>query len=281
MELEREIYSAEILEDGALYVRLHGGEKLHLRPNDPAIMDVHRKAGYTYSEDNIGCLKHIRGIHEKGNLDNYIDGLCILFGVAVQKEYERHYHPEHDDEIMDIGANVGVAAVRFGRQLGRDGRLIAVEPMPGNLEYLRRNIEENKLKDTIEVVPAAAWNEKGTESMFVGKAPGWNKISDNDGMVYGYQRMIQVATDTVDNIVKEYGLTPSFMKIDTEGSEIPVITGAKNTIRSYPISMAIEAHSVKGKNNGDAIKGMLRNMGMHIQPDTGVASDIIFARKAV
>ena len=39
--------------------------------------------------------------------------------------------------------------------------------------------------------------------------------------------------DTVDNLVREYNLNPGFIKIDAEGAECLVFSGALGTIKKY------------------------------------------------
>src|SRR5690606_35486244 len=45
--------------------------------------------------------------------------------------------------VADIGANVGLHAVFFGRRVAPGGRVFAFEPEPSNYQYLRGNIERN------------------------------------------------------------------------------------------------------------------------------------------
>ena len=42
---------------------------------------------------------------------------------------------------------------------------------------------------------------------------------------------------TIDNLVKEYGLTPSFIKLDVEGFDFAAIKGAVNTMRSGAVRL--------------------------------------------
>ncbi|MER6008701.1 FkbM family methyltransferase [Nonomuraea angiospora] len=49
--------------------------------------------------------------------------------------------------VLDVGANIGVYTCTGAARLPEDGSLIAFEPVPENIGYLRRNVERNDLAD--------------------------------------------------------------------------------------------------------------------------------------
>lgn len=280
-DLNREIESTEILSDKTLYVKFNNGYRFHLRPNDPAIMDVHRRFNYTYSEDNIRGLRHINHIHERENLDNYVDALCILFDVLSFGDYERTYKPERGHRIIDVG-DMGVTAVHFGKQIGDEGKLILIEPHPVNVEYLKRNIEENGLKN-IEVVPKAAWNKKGKTTLFEGKAPGWGSVYDDGLHTYGSDKTTEIEIDTIDNITHELGMYDfNLLKMDIEGGEREAFRGAVNTLRyNNKMRIAFESHNVNGRMTHVEIIQFLHGLGYITELDykEGNLNGLIYARK--
>jgi FkbM family methyltransferase len=56
--------------------------------------------------------------------------------------------------MFEIGANIGTQTIYFAKS-GLFSKIIAIEPDPANLEFLRRNIELNALQDVVTVVPCA------------------------------------------------------------------------------------------------------------------------------
>ena len=62
------------------------------------------------------------------------------------------FAPQHETVIVDLGANIGLAALFLVSKLNV-ARLICIEPNPANVELLRRNLEF--MKDRLEVVEAA------------------------------------------------------------------------------------------------------------------------------
>ena len=70
--------------------------------------------------------------------------------------------------ILDLGANIGVAAAFFSRCYPT-ASLVCVEPVPDNLRLLRRNIEANNLR--IDVLPAAVGPGDGKVVMEISSDP--------------------------------------------------------------------------------------------------------------
>ena len=133
-----------------------------------------------------------------------------IFNLQV---YERMFSVERGNVVIDVGANIGVFTIKAARQVGPTGKVIAIEPEPGNLALLRKNA---KHLANVVVVGKAASSSKGREKLY-GAPKSWLfSTTDNDNYGLGY---IEVEADTVDNIVSELGLDRvDFIKIDVEGT---------------------------------------------------------------
>jgi FkbM family methyltransferase len=62
--------------------------------------------------------------------------------------------------VADVGAGVGYFTCLLARAVGTRGRVIAFEPWPVAVRYLRHNVQLNGL-DNVTVVPAAAFDRSG------------------------------------------------------------------------------------------------------------------------
>jgi hypothetical protein len=107
------------------------------------------------------------------NLEPNIMGYLMLLEFLRVKRYEegaidllsRH---ASEGDIVDIGANEGSYSLCLGRLAAAvNNRILAFEPLPANLELLRRNVTMNGLADTIEVVPTAVGSRQGEVTLFV------------------------------------------------------------------------------------------------------------------
>jgi FkbM family methyltransferase len=135
------------------------------------------------------------------------------------------------DCIWDVGANVGAYTSRFLDRAGPEGRVIAFEPVPANVEQLRRLAPAPRLT----VVPAAlgATNAELTlvvsgqdgETSHIGAGPGALTVDARRG----------------DSLVEEGLPSPDIVKIDVEGFEGDVLDGAPVALHGAR-GVVIEVH---------------------------------------
>jgi FkbM family methyltransferase len=140
------------------------------------------------------------------------------------------------DCVLDIGANVGQMTLEAALLVGAAGRVIAIEPAPGNLALLQAHVEANGFADRVEVVPAACCAVHGGQAVLqiIGIAPsaigsGHNLGSRSD--FHGPQCRLSVPAVSIDGLCRERNLSPAVIKIDVEGAEIEVLRGAVETLR--------------------------------------------------
>lgn len=62
--------------------------------------------------------------------------------------------------VYDIGANIGYVSLSLAKRVGPHGSVFAFEPVPKNIEFLRRTLEVNDLT-TVKLLEAAASNASG------------------------------------------------------------------------------------------------------------------------
>lgn len=132
------------------------------------------------------------------------------------------------DLCFDLGAHLGN---RTRAWLGLGARVVAIEPQPLCVDWLRRWFGDNP---DVELVPKAVGAEPGEATMWlsrltptvstlssswrsaVGESPGFSGVR--------WQESTKVEVTTMDELIAEYGV-PSFCKIDVEGAELEVLQG--------------------------------------------------------
>lgn len=60
----------------------------------------------------------------------------------------------------------------------------------------------------------------------------------------------EILIDTLDNFVLKNNISPSLIKLDVEGYEIPVLKASQKTLSNYDVDMFIETHRDECKNLG-------------------------------
>jgi FkbM family methyltransferase len=125
-----------------------------------------------------------------------------------------------DDLFVDVGANIGSYSVLASAVCGAHS--VAVEPDPGTMESLKRNIGVNGVDSHVTLVEAALGAERGTVNFTVGRDTTNHVATDIDVST----REVQLRT--LDEILD--GKSPVLIKIDVEGYEAEVMKGASNTL---------------------------------------------------
>lgn len=130
--------------------------------------------------------------------------------------------------VCDIGANVGFYSLLAARKAAK---VLAFEPLPENLTFLRRHRELNSLQQ-IEVFPFAASDHDG-QGMFA-IVPG----NRSEGSLRPDGTM-PVRTIKLDSL----GIVPDLIKIDVEGNEYAVLCGARQTLTAHHPSILVALHT--------------------------------------
>jgi len=133
------------------------------------------------------------------------------------------------DFFVDVGANVGLYSVWVSHATGAS--TIALEPVPGTFEALRKNVRLNYLEALIEPLQTAAGEVAGNILM----------TSDKGGLDHIVQEQVEgaiaVPVARLDDVLN--GRCPFAMKIDVEGFERQVLRGAAATLRDRRLNAIV------------------------------------------
>ncbi len=144
------------------------------------------------------------------------------------------------DVVLDVGANIGFFTIRFGRQVGANGRVIASEPTSHYRTVLERNLAENGLtnvqildyglSDRADTVPI----DIGQSSATMHSPAGFDKVL--------FQEVILIAR--LDDVATSLALRRlDFVKIDVDGHDPFVLRGAWDTLLEYsPVVLMEVSH---------------------------------------
>lgn len=149
---------------------------------------------------------------------------------------------------IDVGANIGLYTCLAA---SRGKQVVAVEPLPSNLDLLYKNLIRNGLLN-VEVFPLGLAAGSGIRRLFGAQTgasflPGWADTSERYCTV--------VPVNTLDAIVgTRFDGLPLLIKMDVEGFETEVLEGAKYTLELNPkpvwmVEICLNQHHPGGLNN--------------------------------
>ncbi len=167
--------------------------------------------------------------------------------------------------IIDIGANIGTFTT-FAAYRSPRARIISVEPEPGNLAMLRKNIERNGLQQRVTVVPAAIGGTDGTVTLHItDKSSGGHSLYHR----YGNTRDVQVPMISLGSLMQQHGTTTcDYLKLDCEGGEYEALYALSSDELKRIRFMAVEYHhfSDNPRHTPDALQAHLREHGFTVTP---------------
>jgi len=181
---------------------------------------------------------------------------------SANTEYEPEtalfFQVEKGKCFLDVGANVGI----YTKQLALRGvPVYAFEPSPKTFEILRQN---TRGLPNVKVFSYALGDKNAEISFYVHEQSnsGYDGLYNEQQLVstvYGNKdvKKIKVRVRTLDSFhFKNVGL----IKIDTEGYEYPILTGAIQTLKKQKPKLIIEIHEPIWKND-ILIMNLLRKIG--------------------
>jgi FkbM family methyltransferase len=119
------------------------------------------------------------------------------------------------DTVLDLGANVGIAAIFLATRLSPD-RVVCVEPSPENFALLEENLRRNVASAT--AIRAAVTPRPGRFRLAQVAAPGELRVLEGRGDIEGV---------TLEEIMDRAGLERvGLLKVDIEGGEMPLFERA-------------------------------------------------------
>ncbi len=136
--------------------------------------------------------------------------------------------------VYDVGANVGFFTLLASRIVGQEGAVVAFEPLPANVQALRRHVELNRAGN-VTIVEAAVSDRRGRARFDTARNPAMGGLATNGAL--------EVETGRLDEFVSERSLPkPDLMKIDVEGAEVRVLQGAIRCIEEARPAIVLSAH---------------------------------------
>jgi FkbM family methyltransferase len=153
--------------------------------------------------------------------------------IPIRSPYEHHLekYMKCNSVFIDVGANVGLWTEYMAK---KDVKVYAFEPSPEPFKKLKGL---SKRYSNIVLFPHALGEADYKAELKLHKSSGHASLTMESSDYTGNH--ISVAVRSLDSFnIQDVGL----IKIDTEGYEIPVLLGAKNTILKSKPRLIVEVH---------------------------------------
>ena len=224
---------------------------------------------------------------------NYLKLTSSLFFMSYNlgwlkryEVYKWHYYSKRlirpGDVVIDLGANLGYYSKLFSKWVGKEGRVIAVEPVSLYRDLLQRNTSKCT---NVSVIPYALGEENSKKRMGVpgleGHRHGLTKIIEDENEATS--SLYDVEMRTPQEAFGELGRL-DYIKCDIEGYEEKVIPLLSDLISKHKPLLQIES----GPPNRKAVFDTMFNLGYKafqlegnklvplLKPEENSIGDILF-----
>jgi FkbM family methyltransferase len=167
----------------------------------------------------------------------------------VFRELQRIIRP--GATVYDVGANVGLFAARFGRWVGAEGWVYAIEPNPLCVYFLRANLGHARLRN-FTILPVALADRSCECRFSINYGSSLIGVGGDSPVAGKPGHWIRVEGESLDTLIATLNLRkPDFIKLDVEGAEGSAVAGMMETLEKSRPNFMIELHGPRG-GRGDA-----------------------------
>jgi len=179
------------------------------------------------------------------------------FVEDVYSGYLKFGKPKKGEVVIDGGAYEGNFTIIASRLIGKNGKIIAIEPDPQGVRLLKNRLKKLNIKN-VTIVSKGLWSRKTKKSAFSNSnCPG--ELS----LFYGNKKEKKITLIKLDSLVKKLKLrSVDFVKMDIEGSEIEALIGAAQTLKKFHPRLAIASyHIIDSQPTSKRVEKILKTFG--------------------
>jgi FkbM family methyltransferase len=192
---------------------------------------------------------------------NYIDRFVIINGfweLGVITALGALIRP--GDVCIDVGANAGYISVVMGRYTGASGRVISFEPNAEVTAKFLRNLSLNPdLKPVVELKTMGLGTERAHMFVVLDTGAGMGNAVLSASASNNTSHPVEVITLDSLNLPRL-----DCMKVDVEGMELDVLSGATRTISRFLPNIVFETLTNLPPEQHKPLEEYLRNLGYRI-----------------
>lgn len=145
--------------------------------------------------------------------------------------------------VIDVGANAGYYTVLFGDAVGRQGRVIAVEPVPATLSLLRQSVALNGHASYTRIADVALGKEPAGEVLMI-----LPEGEPKNATVVPNERpgAFRVPSTNLDTLARDLDRV-DLIKIDAEGAEEDIVAGMQELLARHRPNVLLEFNAARSR----------------------------------
>jgi FkbM family methyltransferase len=191
-------------------------------------------------------------------VNNHLIGDVYKSMSSHEDDIVEKFVPCPGDIVVDVGAAFGFYTILASRRVREAGKVIAIEPQPDSFDMLNLNIRLNKLTN-VSTLNYAVYSKEAILPLYSSYSilPERSKKDESD--------YVKIKAHTLDYLLRDLNNVRevNWIKIDVEGAELDVLSGANNTLsESKNLFILIEVH---GKDNLPKILDLLNSYNFKIK----------------
>lgn len=166
----------------------------------------------------------------------------IFNEIYVDDVYGIQALPESLGTVIDLGGNVGMFASRIAPLAER---IVVVEPVPSNIDVMRRNVQGTGCPEKFEILQMAGGGESGqTLEIHLSVMPGLHSAFADLAHRVGSAGMVRAETISLQDLFGRYGIDRcGMLKCDVEGGEYDILLNTPKEILQRVDRIAMEVHT--------------------------------------
>jgi FkbM family methyltransferase len=159
--------------------------------------------------------------------------------------------------LVDVGANIGFFTVRFAAWVNSGGRVVAIEPESYNFERLTHRLRQRGFSERVDAIQAVAAESEGMLRLAINPHhPADHRIATEG---------VAVRAVALDQVLAGHGWPRvALIKIDVQGAEHRVLSGARETLQRLRPRLLIEVDDGALRalgSSADAVLSLLSEAG--------------------
>jgi len=145
---------------------------------------------------------------------------------------------------VDVGAHIGTESLMLSQLVGANGHVVSIEPDPNNFKSLAANVRLNAASN-VQLMQAAISDNSGQLQFVQGIGVLGHLVDNSNDPTIDPASLITIQVHTLDELFASKQPAVNFVKIDVEGFEVSVLSGASQLLCEQQPTIMLELHSYR------------------------------------